>query len=149
MLTAASIEIEGPIDDVFRLTNDHVAEWSDVVVEDIPLDDHEGVGSRFRSITDGENGRMEFEGEVTAWDPPTHSAVFLDGASFNIEVDYHFESLGPDRTRVSQSSTVAGKGLFRLMFFCMGWAMKRRNCDALEKELNNLKRFCESQLAKR
>ena len=56
MRNAASVEIDRPIDDVFRLTNDHVAQWSIIVVEDEILDKKpEGVGTTFRTVTE-ENG---------------------------------------------------------------------------------------------
>jgi hypothetical protein len=34
MRSEGSLEIDRPIDEVFRLTCDHVAEWSTIVVED-------------------------------------------------------------------------------------------------------------------
>ena len=40
MRNEVSIEIDRPIDEVFQLTNDHVAEWSIIVVEDEIIDKH-------------------------------------------------------------------------------------------------------------
>ena len=52
MKTAASVEIDRPIDEVFDFTIHHVAEWSITVVEDVPIDTKpEGVGSTFRCVT--------------------------------------------------------------------------------------------------
>jgi hypothetical protein len=139
-----SVEIDRPIHEVFRLTNEHVAEWSIVVVEDELLDEaHKGVGTRFRSVTEDHGKRMEFQGIVTAYDPPYASAVKLTGDMFDIEAAYSFEDLG-QRTKVTQFSTVTGKGFVKLFFLLCGWMMNKASGDALAKELNSLKRYCET-----
>ena len=144
MRNEASVEIDRPIDEVFPLTNNHVAEWSLTVVEDELLDETPGgVGTTFRVVTEDHGKRMEFAGIVTACDPPHLHASHLAGASFDIDVEYRFEDLG-GRTRVTQVSHVQGKGLMRLMLGCCGWMMKKSSCDAAQKELDSLKQFCES-----
>ena len=46
MKNEASVEIDRPIEEVFRLTNEHIPEWSIVVVEDQVIDEKpDGVGS--------------------------------------------------------------------------------------------------------
>jgi hypothetical protein len=51
------IEIDRPIEDVFRLTLDHVPEWSLTVIEDEVLEENsEGVGTTFRIVTE-EHGK--------------------------------------------------------------------------------------------
>lgn len=145
MQSEASVEIDRPIDEVFRLTNDHVAEWSIIVVEDEVLDKKpEGVGTTFRTVTEERGSRMEFQGLVTSYDPPHASAVQLTGKAFDIEAAYTFEDLG-GRTRVTQRSTVNGKGLFKIFFALFGWLMNKSSCNALQKELESLKQFCERQ----
>ena len=145
MRSESSIEIDRPIEDVFRCTNEHVADWSIVVVEDQPIDEGPPrVGSRFRTITEDHGQRLEFIGEVTRYDPPRHSAVHLTGEKFDIDAEYEFEDLS-GRTRVTQVSQVQGKGLFKLFFTCFGWAMRRANCKATQREMESLKQFCESQ----
>ena len=148
MRNDGSIEIDRPIEEVFRLTNDHVVEWSDIVVENEILDEKPGgVGTTFRSVTEDHGRRMEFQGVTTKHDPPHFSAIQMVGDSFNLEVEYIFEDLS-GRTRVTQKSEAKAKGFFRVMMFLMGWMMKKSSCDALQKELNNLKNFCEEQPAR-
>lgn len=143
MQTAGSIEIERPIDEVFRLTNEHVAEWSIIVVEDEVLEEQPGgVGTTFRTVTEDNGRRMEFQGVVTRHDPPHASAVQLTGEMFDIETEYTFEDLG-GRTRVTQGAQVTGKGFFKWFMFLFGWLMNRSHCKATGNELNNLKKFCE------
>lgn len=145
MKTEGSVEIDRPIEEVFYLTNDDVAAWSIVVVEDKMIDEKPGkIGSTFLSVTEDRGNRMEFQGTITAWEPPYACAVRLEGKMFDIEAAYSFEDLG-GRTKVTQFSTVEGKGFVKLMFVLFGWMMNKASCDALDKELQSLKRFCESQ----
>lgn len=148
MRTAGSVEIQRPIEVVFRLTNDHVPEWSSVVLEDEVLEETpDRVGTTFRSVTEDRGRRMEFQGVVTLHDPPHASGVHLSGDMFDIDVFYSFERLADDRTRVAQRSEVTGKGLLRPFFLVCGWLLRKSSCNALDQELQGLKRFCESQPA--
>lgn len=143
MRTERSVEIDRPIEEVFRLTTEHVAEWSIIVVEDKVIDAKPGgVGTKFRTVTEEKGNRMEFEGVVVRYEPPFVNAVEMRGACFDIHAVYFFEDLG-GRTRVVQKSDVVGKGLFKLLLTLAGWLMSKSSCDALDKELQSLKRFCE------
>lgn len=145
MRNEASVEVDRPIDEVFRLTNEHVADWSTIVVEDDVLEENpEGVGTTFRTVTEENGNRMEFQGVVTRHDPPHSSAVRMTGKAFDIEVEYTFEDLG-GRTRVTQISNVAGKGFFKVFLALFGRLMSKSSCRALRKELDSLKRFCEER----
>lgn len=144
-----SIEIDCPIEAVFRIANEQIAEWSSIVVADKVLDEgQEGVGTRFQTITEEQGHRMVFEGVVTCYEPPYKSAVNLTGKMFDIETEFQFEQTF-GKTRVTQTAKVRGKGFFGLYMFLFGWLMKRGHCRASNNELENLKRFCEEQTAKR
>lgn len=145
MTTEGSVEIDRPIDKVFDYTTNNVAEWSITVVEDIPLETMPdgGVGSTFRCVTEDRGHRMEFQGTVTRFEPPTVSAVNLVGKQFDIDALYLFEDLS-GRTRVTQVSVVRPKGLMmKLMFAVIGPFMKKSSCDAVSKELQSLKQHME------
>jgi len=147
MRQQASVEIDRPIDEVFEYTNNRVAEWSLTVVEDQALEETpDGVGTKFRCVTEDHGQRMEFEGEVTRFDPPRASAAHMVGRQFDIDAEYSFEDLG-GRTRVTMVSTVAPKGILRVFFFLFGWLMNKSGCKALENELENLKRLLEEGAA--
>ncbi|MCR9199045.1 MAG: SRPBCC family protein [Planctomycetaceae bacterium] len=144
--TEASIEIDRPIDQVFDYTTNHVAEWSDTVIEDEPLETMPdgGVGSTFRCVTANNGQRMEMQGTVTQYEPPVKSAVHLESGVFDIHALYLFEDLGRS-TRVTQVSVVTAKGfLFRLMFRLVGVFARKSGCQAALKELQNLKRCLEA-----
>jgi hypothetical protein len=145
MQTTMSVEIDRPFGEVFDYTLHNVAEWSTIVVKDEMLDDKPlGVGSTFRVTTEEHGRRMEFDGLVTRHEPPTAHDVVMKGKAFDIAAEYRFADLG-GRTRVTQTSTVHGKGLVKVIFFLCGWLMKKSSCNALEKELLNLKRLAESR----
>ena len=143
MRSLASIEIDRPIDEVFTYTNEKVAEWSLTVVEDEVIEDKDGVGTTFLCVTEEKGRRMEFQGVVTVWEPPTKSAIYLTGKMFDIEAEYRFEDLG-GRTRVTQQSTVSGKGLIKIMFFLFGWLMNKQGCKAVNDEFESLKEKLEA-----
>ncbi len=144
---SASIEINRSIEDVFRLTSDHISEWSLTVVEDETLQRTEdGVGTTFRTVTEENGRRMTFEGIVTQWNPPVHNAVRMEGSMFGIFSEFRFESIAAGRTLVTQNSEVFPKGFFRIILLLFGWLMKKSQCDASRRELESLKRFCETYL---
>lgn len=143
MRSHASIEIDRPIDEVFTYTNQKVSEWSLTVVEDHVLEERDGVGTTFLCVTEERGHRMEFQGVVTRWEPPNLSAVTLTGQAFDIQAEYRFEDLR-GRTRVTQTSTVKGKGFVRLMFLLLGWLMHTAGCKAAQRELESLKQKLEA-----
>ena len=92
MESKISIEIECPIESVFRITNEQVAEWSSIVVANNVLDEGQrGLGTRFQTITEDQGVRLVFDGVVTCYEPPFKCAVRLIGKMFDIETEYHFE----------------------------------------------------------
>ncbi|MFG0297665.1 MAG: SRPBCC family protein [Maioricimonas sp. JB045] len=147
MRSEGSIVIDRPIEEVFHLTCDRVPEWSLVVSEEQILEESpDGVGTRFRTVTEDRGRRMVFDGVVTSHEPPHLSAVRLTGKDFDIEAVYMFEDLG-GQTRVTQHSVVDGKGFFKVMFALFGWAMKKASCGATQRELESLKAYCETEPA--
>lgn len=145
MRGVSSVEIDRPIDEVFRVTTECITQWSTTVVEDEVLEMKPGiVGSTFRSVTDDRGRRMEFRGVVLRHEPPRASRVQLTGPAFDLDITYDFESLSPERTRVTQTVDVAGHGVFKVFFALFGWLMKGVSRKAGEREFQGLKRFCES-----
>jgi hypothetical protein len=145
MQSEMSVEIDGPLEEVFeRFASANAAEWSLIVVEDEVLEETpDVVGTTFRTVTEERGRRMDFAGVVTRHDPPRAHAVRMVGKQFDIEALYLFEDID-GRTRLTQQSTVNGKGFFRAMFLFFGWMMRRSSCDALEQELTSLKRLIEA-----
>lgn len=146
MKQQASVEIERPIEEVFKYTNERTAEWSLTVIEDEAIEETpDGAGTTFRCVMEDHGTRMVFDGVVTRYEPPNFSEVHMTGRQFDIDAEYVFEDLG-GRTRVTQQSTVTPKGFLRV-FFLFGWMMNKAGCKEAEKELANLKRLMEEQPA--
>lgn len=143
MRNVASIEIDRAIDEVFVYTNEQVSQWSLTVVENEVIEEHNGVGTTFRCITEEKGSRMDFEGVITAWQPPTKSAIHLTGKFFDIDVEYRFEDLN-GQTRVTQESKVVGKGIAKILFVLFGWMMNKQSYKAAMAELESLKNKLES-----
>ena len=59
------------------------------------------------------------------------------------ETAYTFEAICESRTRVTQNSKVSPRGFLSVIFFLFGWLITKGGCDALQKELENLKCLCE------
>ncbi len=144
MDSQVSIEIDRPIEQVFNAANECITEWSVTCVSDEIIEDKGGVGTTFRMVTQERGKEMEFTGEVTRWDPPLHSAVYLVGTHFDIDTEFRFEDLG-GRTRVSQRAVVHGRGFTKVVFALLGWVFNRSSCKALDNELECLKNFCEAR----
>ena len=145
MQSTASVTIDREIDDVFQLTQ-NVAQWSNIVVEDEVVEDKNdgGVGTRFRTVTEDHGRRMDFDGEITCHEPPHRHAIKMTGNSFDIEAEYTFDDLA-GQTRVTQTSSVKGRGVFGVFLLLFGWLMTKGSCDALQKELDSLKAYCENR----
>lgn len=145
MKTAISVEIERPISEVFRYTNENISDWSLTVIEDEILDETpEKVGSTFRILTEERGRKMEMTGVVTRYEIDRLSEVHLTGPGFEIDALYEFKDLGNGKVRVTETAQVHPKGLFKVMLFLFGWAMKRSNCKALQNELDSLKEKLEA-----
>ena len=146
MKTIGSVTIDRPVEEVFEQTLRDVSLWSTIVVEDYVVEDVDDgdIGTRFHTVTEDRGHRMEFEGLVTDHQPPDLHRIELEGPAFGMEVEYRFEAVGSGQTRVTQTSWVEGKGATRIMLKLFGWMMRRSSCDAVQRELGNLKDFCEN-----
>ena len=105
MESSVSVDINRPLPEVFRYTNENVSDWSITVVENEVLEETpEKVGSRFRMLTQDRGRQMEMTGEVIRYEENRLSEVFLVGQGFEISAFYIFEDLGNGVTRVTETA---------------------------------------------
>ena len=91
MESSVSVDINRPLPEVFRYTNENVSDWSITVVENEVLEETpEKVGSRFRMLTQDRGRQMEMTGEVIRYEENRLSEVFLVGQGFEISAFYIF-----------------------------------------------------------
>ena len=143
------MEIAAPAESVWPwLTEEaRIKQWMIGVQEDKPTSEGPpGVGSTFR-MKIKEGGRVsEYDGEITAWSPPTHLGIRMSGGAFRegdeMFVDYRLEPLAAGRTRLDYSCTMEMRGTFmKLMggFFSLFARMQ------LKGFMKNLKRLVENE----
>ena len=121
MESGVSVEINRPLSEVFRYTNENVSDWSLTVVENEVIEETpEKVGSRFRLLTQDGGRQMEMTGEVTRYEENRLSEVYMVGQGFEISALYEFEDLGGGVTRVTETATVIPKGVVKIFFFLFG-----------------------------
>lgn len=146
MKTQLHIDIDHPLGEVFQRTVHDVTKWSITCVEHEMLKETaEGVGAKFRLVTDDNGRRMEFMGTVTEHVPSSRSRIYLENKAMDLDVLYTFHETMTG-TRVTQMSHAQGKGLFRIMLPLMGWMMKKSTCEAQRRELDSLKAYCDSEI---
>ncbi|MGI9387107.1 MAG: SRPBCC family protein [Methyloligellaceae bacterium] len=99
------------------------------------------VGTRFRQKLK-EGGRIrEYQGEVTAHEPPYLLGIRLFDDSFAVDVIYRLTSDG-DKTTLDYRADVALKSLMaRIMGRLFGWLTKR----LIRQLMGNLKRVAEAR----
>ena len=85
---------------------------------------------------------MEFGGIVTKHDPPFKSAVRMSNNILVIDTEFTFTE-NEGRTLVTQLADVHGNGIFKLMMLLFGWLTRKSSCEASQKELESLRRYCE------
>ena len=145
MKNEASVEIDRPIEEVFRLAIEEMPEWSTVVVADEVLEETPNrVGTTFRLVTEDHGKQMEFQGIVTRYDPPHSSAVRMTNEMLDIETEFTFTDLS-GRTRVHQQATVNGRGFWKLLMMVFGWLTQKAACRSSQNELKHLKNYCEAR----
>jgi uncharacterized protein YndB with AHSA1/START domain len=106
-----SIEINAAPERVFPLlsSSERALEWLPNLAEarDLEVTPH-GVGSRFRHVYLERGRRMEMTGTVKVFEPNRRLGATLEGALFDLDVDYRLEDLR-GRTRVTQVSAIRFK----------------------------------------
>jgi carbon monoxide dehydrogenase subunit G len=135
MKHTCTLDINAPPERVFDLIHDPEKHklWLQGVEETRylePSDPVNRVGTKFKQRI-RECGRVkEYDGEVTAFDPPRHLGIRLFSAQFSVVVDYRLTPLGHG-TRLDYVADVScGSWFFRMMvrvfsFFMRGFVRKQ------------------------
>ena len=148
MKTSKTTIINAPAHIVFPWLEDseRLKQWIPNVVEDVPITETpEKVGSTFRQVFH-ENGKdMEMTGEITAYTENERLRVFMEGAMFNLDVDYTLTSSAPDQTEVTQDTVIKMKGVMKLMTPLMLLMSKFSKTDPQEEAHQRLKDLAEAE----
>jgi uncharacterized protein YndB with AHSA1/START domain len=145
MVLRHSLEIEAPIGKVFPLVEDpeRIKLWMKGLEETVYVtarNRENPVGTRFKQRIREGRRVAEYEGEVTAYEKPTHLAVRIGNEKFAFDVDYRLTDLG-GRTRLdytAEGSTPGGLAAAGNVVF--GWLAGR----IARKQMKRLKAIAES-----
>jgi uncharacterized protein YndB with AHSA1/START domain len=140
-----TLHINAPIARVFSLVDEekNLKKWLDGLEETIFPEGYEqskGVGTKFKQRIK-EGGRVnEYDGEVIAYEKPSHLGIVLGNKHFTVKVDYRFTADG-DQTRLDYQSQLIRAGWFmRLMCKLFSGFSER----ILDKQMKKLKALAEA-----
>ena len=139
MQLALAVEIERPVSEVFAYWADleRASEWAAPVIERRKLTDGAvGVGTRFRAVDRFPGQRVEFDLEITAYEPDEHmSAVWSKPMEGGWDATFTEIERG---TRLTMQAEMRPSGLMRLLSPIMGpWAKRqmRKDLQAFKQRL--------------
>ncbi len=141
------IEIDATPERVFHWLDDpeRVMQWAENVVENENLHETANkVGSTFRQVYDENGRRMEFMGEVLAYEKDRRLHITMTSKMFDLDVDYELVGIDGDGTRLVQDSTVSWKGMMKLIGPIMCKFMAKSGQDCMEKDFGRLKHLAET-----
>lgn len=134
-----SVEVSRPVDDVFSYWADleRAPEWASPVIERRKLTDGAtGIGTRFSAVDEFPGRKVEFELEITEFEPNRRMAAKWSepmGGGWEATFDPV-----DGTTRVTLSASMQPSGLMRLMSPVMArWARRqmRKDLEAFKERL--------------
>jgi uncharacterized protein YndB with AHSA1/START domain len=105
VLLCCSTLVDASADTVFACVDDpeHIVQWVSGAVEHKYVTERNGdsrVGQRFRQRLKQGSGIREFDGEVIAWEPPTHFGLSIPSPAYSSEAHFRITPEGPIRSTV-------------------------------------------------
>ena len=140
-----TLHINAPIAKVFSLVDEekNLKKWLDGLEETIfpeGYDKAKAVGTKFKQRIK-EGGRVnEYDGEVIAYEKPSHLGILLGNKHFTVKVDYRFTADGI-QTRLDYQAEIIRAGWF-IRF--MGKLFSGFSTRMLDKQMKKLKELAES-----
>jgi uncharacterized protein YndB with AHSA1/START domain len=138
------LEIDAPIERVFALVDDpeKVKLWMRGLQETVyktKRNRQQPVGTRFTQRMKQGRRLAEYEGEVIAYEKPTHLALRIGTETFAFDIDYRLTDLG-GRTLLEYTATGADpKGTARPAGAFFAWITRRIS----GKQMRRLKQIAE------
>ena len=148
MAITFQVDIEAPLEQVWTLLDDEtqLPLWMPEIVETVYPEDRDRdalVGTTFRQKIK-EGGRVkEYEGEVTAYQPPQKLGIRLGDGQFFFDVTYQLSPIGTG-TRLDYSAELVTKTLLARV---MGFLFRPLTMRILNRHMVNLKRVAEDAAA--
>ena len=99
------------------------------------------IGSQIEFVAHFLGRRLRYTYEVTEFVPGTRFVMRTANGPFEMETIYTWESIAPDRTRMTLRNRGTPTGFSRLLAPFVSWAIRRAN----EKDLKRIKAILERQ----
>jgi uncharacterized protein YndB with AHSA1/START domain len=111
-------DVAAPVALVFDLVDDPEAQtaWRDGLVDTVATSGHsreQPVGATFVQRVRMAGRLVSWRVEILAWERPQRIAVRVGVGPVRVDVDWRFEALAEDRTRLTWSAEPSGHGLLR------------------------------------
>jgi carbon monoxide dehydrogenase subunit G len=139
------LHINAPIAKVFSLVDEekNLKKWIDGLEETVfpeGYDRAKTVGTKFKQRIKEGSRINEYDGEVIAYEKPSHLGILLGNKHFTVKVDYRFTTDGV-QTRLDYQAEIIRAGWFvRFMGKLFSGFSKR----LLDRQMKKLKELAES-----
>ena len=148
MAITFQVDIEATLEQVWALLDDEtqLPLWMPEIVETVYPEDRDRdapVGTTFRQKIK-EGGRVkDYDGEITAYDPPRKLGIRLGDGQFSVDIAYALSPIGTG-TRLDYSAELAVETLLARI---MGVLFRPLTMRILNRHMVNLKRVAEDAAA--
>ena len=121
MLVRCKMSVDAPAKTVFACVDEpeHIVRWVEGAVEHTYVSDRNPanpVGQRFVQKLRMGKSIKEFQGEVIAWQYPTHFGLHIPSAAYSSEAHFRISPEGPARSTVDYSIDITlHKAIVRLL----------------------------------
>ncbi len=145
MKQTCSVDINAPIERVFDFIQDPEKHklWLQGVEETRyiePYDPDHRVGTKFKQKIREGGSVKEYDGEVLAFEKPSHLGILLHCPQFKVRVDYRLTAVGTGTHLDYECNLTCFSWFFRVMAGLFSWFMR----GMVRKQLNKLKELAEA-----
>ena len=146
MAITKTIEINAPVARVFDWVTDPEKhkQWLKGIESTTFAGDPHRVGTKFvQRIKEGARVN-DYDGEVTAFEQDRRLGIILSGKAFTVAVDYQFEPITADQTRLTFSCDFQTPSAFvKFLMRVFGWFTRRM----FAKQFDKLRELAEGRVA--
>jgi len=121
MLLRSKTEVDAAAETVFACVDqpEHIVQWVEGAVEHVYITERDpanAVGQRFRQRLRMGKSVKEFDGEIIAWEAPTHFGLHIPSPAYSSEAHFRISPIGPKRSTVNYSIDITlHKTIVRLL----------------------------------
>ncbi|HEY3455355.1 MAG TPA: SRPBCC family protein [Bryobacteraceae bacterium] len=121
MLVRCKMAINASAETVFACVDrpEHIVQWVEGAVDHVYISERNPanpVGQRFLQKLRMGKSIKEFQGEIIAWEAPTHFGLYIPAPAYSSEAHFRISPDGPTRSTVNYSIDITlHKAIMRLL----------------------------------